>query len=356
MIMGSSKPNSLHYAGFAGQKGATLEDPLCFIKFNNFGGNAEIETETDQGHTGTRSLNLGEDRVSAQASPEIEDKLRPEEGLEDYLYHILGAVEPSTIGSKVKRYVFTPDPDAELPLVSIIHGFNVEDETARGFANAMANEMTVKMSAKEAPSISMKYVSDFPLYDVVEPTLSFLATPPQSFKSGQLKAFLGSSTGIVEGTDSMGCLTEASFTVSNNIEPSICAGNELGEVDKDVGELTLEGSLNVQWNPVVARLEQQWATGATDGSRISYNSLFKALRFRYEGALIETVAGTPSIDYFYMVEFDLPKVDITSVKSSEAGEGGKTVDVEFKALASLSDVDIITATVQSQLAGLHITP
>lgn len=352
----TSKPNSLHYAGFAGQKGSALEDPLCFVKFNNFGGNAEIETETDQGHTGTRSLNLGEDRISAQASPEIEDKLRPEEGLEDYLYHILGAKDVETFGTKTKRYTFTPDPDAVLPAVSIIHGFNVEGETARGFANAVANEMSLKMSAKEAPSITMKYISDFPEYDVVEPTLAFLAEPPQSFKSGQLKAFLGEPSGIVEGTDAMGCMTEASITLSNNIEASICAGTELGAVDKDVGELTLEGSFNVQWSSNVARLEQQWATGASDGSKITYDSLFKALRFRYEGAKIETVTGTPNVDYNYFVQFDLPRVDITKVQSSEGGEGGKTVDIEFKALASLSGDEILTAIVQSQLANLHITP
>jgi len=354
--MTQSPPNSLHYAGFANQKTDALEDPLCFVKYNNFGGNMEIETETDQGHTGTRSLNLGEDRTKASASPEIEDKLRPEEGLEDYWYHILGDFTLDTIGTKVKKYTFTPDADGVLPAVSILHGFNYDTEKARGFANALANEMNIKMSASEAPSVSMKYISDFPKYEVTEPTITFLASPPQSFKAGQLEAFMGATTGIVEGTDSMGCLTEAELTISNNIESSVCAGNDLGEVDKDVGELTLEGSFSVKYNNAVAKLEQQWATGASDGTTVTYDSLFKALRFRYTGALIENVGTSPVVPYYYMMQIDTPKVDITSVKNSEGGEGSKAVEVEFKAISSLSDDDIVTAIVQSQLAGLHTTP
>lgn len=353
--MGNSPPNSLHYAGFVAQKGDVLENPLCFIKFSNFGGNAEIETETDQGHTGTRSLNLGEDRVSASASPELEDKMRPEEGLEDYFYHLLGKFEKSLVGTKVQQYVFTPHPDTILPKVSIVHGFNVTGEKARGFANALANEMTIKMSASEAPNISVKYVSDFPDFEVTQPTLAFIAKPPRSFKAGQLEAFMGTPDALVEETGAMGCLTEASLTINNNIETSVCAGNDLGQVDKDIGELTLEGSFSVKYNDVVAKLEQEWATGSKTGAKISYASLFKALRFRYTGDLIESIEGTTVVDHNYMLQLDLPQVNITNVKSSEAGEGAKNVEVEFKALASLTGTDIITATIKSQLDGLHIT-
>lgn len=354
--MVQSPPNSLHYAGFCGQKTEVFETPICFIKFSNFNSNIEIETSTDQGHTGTRSLNLGEDRTKATASPEIEDKLRPEEGLEDFWYHILGDFTLETIGTKVKKYTFTPDADGALPNVSILHGFNYDTEKARGFANAVANEMSIKMSAEDAPTISMKYISDFPIYEVVEPTLTFLATPPQSFKSGQLEAFMGATTGIVEGTDSMGCLTEAEVTISNNIETSICAGDDIGSVNKDVGELTIEGSFSVKYNAVVAKLEQQWATGASNGTNITYDSLMKSLRFRYQGALIETVTGTPNVDHYYTMQIDLPQVDITSVKPTESGDGSKSIEVEFKAVASLSDGNIIEAIVKSQLAGLHNTP
>jgi len=351
--MGS--PNSLHFMGFATQKGTSYEVPLCFVKYETFSGNVEIETEEDKGHTGSRSLLLGEDRVKATSAPEFEDKLRYEEGLEDFYHHVLGNYEVQSFGTKTKRYIFTPNPDGVLPLVSIFHGYNVSGLTGRGFANAIANELTLTMNAENAPKISVKYLADFPKYDVDMPTLSFLADPPQSVKAGQLKAYMGDVGTLNEQNDLITCLKEASITINNNAENTVCAGLPLGQSNKDVGELTVEGNVKLDYNTANKTLEQLWATGANDGEIITYDSLFKAFRFKYVGNLIETVTGTPNTDYFYTNQIDLPKVDIKSVKPTEGGDGNKEIDIEFKAVTPSSG-DIIEIMVQSQLSGLHITP
>jgi hypothetical protein len=67
------------------------------VKFTEFAGNKEIETETDEGHTGRRTLNLGENRSKASASPEITDNLRLNQGLEDLIYYTLGTMTETTV-------------------------------------------------------------------------------------------------------------------------------------------------------------------------------------------------------------------------------------------------------------------
>ncbi len=140
-------------------------------------------------------------------------------------------------------------------------------------------------------------------------------------------------------------MTEASLTISNNIETSICAGNQLGSVDKDIGELTIEGAMTLKYRDEV-ELEREWATGAKTGTAITYESLMKQLKFVYKSDKIETVTGTPDEDLFYQLGIHLPKVDLKSVKESEGGDGSKTIEIEFSAVApatgNIIDVEIIT--------------
>lgn len=357
--MTQSPPNALHYAGFTVQKASTYETPVVFIKFASFKGNAEIETADDKGHTGTRSLLIGEDRTKATAAPEIEDKFRPGLGFEDYFYHLLGSYTKTTSGLKTVTFVISPSADTELPLVSIIHGFNFGTDKARGFANSIANEMELKMSASEAPTVNMKYSSDFPTFNVVEPILTFPdpLTAPASFKAGQLSAFMTSGgTEINELTDDVGCLTEASVTISNNIELSVCAGSKLGATDKDIGELTLEGSMTVKYNDKTKGLEAEWATGSSSGTGVTYTTLSKALRFKYVGDKIETIVGEPATDTFYTFILDIARIDITSVKPSEDGDGSKTIEIAFKGSASLAGTNLVQATIISTLTDMHKTP
>ena len=82
----------------------------------------------------------------------------------------------------------------------------------------------------------------------------------------------------------------------------------------------------------------------------------KALRFKYVGDLIETVTGTPNVDYYYTFQLDIPKVDITSVKPSEDGDGSKTIEIEFKGSASLAGTGLVEAVITSTLTDMHKTP
>lgn len=352
--MAVSPPNALHYAGFTVKESHDpFPTPSVFIKFSEFESNKEIETEEDKGHTGTRSLLLGENRVKAKAAPKITDLCRPEQGLEDYFYHILGSYTKTTYGTKVKKYEITPNPNSILPNVAILHGFNYGTENAYGYKNALANEMEISMSSTEAPKIDISYVSDFPEYNITEPTIQFLdpTIAPQPFKAGQFKTFIGATT-INETTDNAGCVTEASVRINNNIEESVCSGDTFGKISKEIGELAIEGSMKMKYSDKASELEKIWATGSTSGTGVTDASLFRALRFKYEGALIESVSGT---DYKYTMQIDIPKADITSVKPSESGDGTKEYEIEFKASASLVESNVIKATIISQLDDMHMS-
>lgn len=348
MVSTQSPPNSLHYSAIAKQAENTFVPAALFIRFTEFSGNAEIETETDTGHTGTKSLKLGEDRTQASAAPEINDRLRPKQGMEDFFYHILGGLTITVAkegATKAKKWTIIPT-DGDLPVVSITHGFNYSAIAARGFPNAIANELELSMSSTESPTIRIGYLSDFPTYGVVEPLLSFVSDAPQSFKPGHLSVYMaGTDVGNLNDTHKIGCMTEASLTISNNIETSICAGNELGTVDKDIGELTIEGSMTLKYRDEV-ELEREWATGTKVGTKVTYASLMKQLKFLYKSDKIETVTGTPNEDFFYQLGIHLKKVDIKSAKESEGGDGSKTIEIEFSAVApdtgNIIDVEIIT--------------
>lgn len=341
-------PNSLHYAGLTAQCSQNYCTPTVFIKFSEFESGIEMETEEDRGHTGTRSLYLGEDRTKGFAAPSFTDRLRPEQGLEDFMYHILGTYQKESYGTKTQEYIFTPT-DNDLPKVSITHGFNYSTIGARGFPNAIADELEVTMDAEKPPEVKIKYISDFPEYGKTEPTLTFPSNAPPSFKSSQLSAYMGEVGGVNEETDKIPCMTEGNIKISNNIDTSICAGTTIGSVVKDIKELTVEGSFKMRYTGT--EYERLWATGSLTGTTMSPNNLTRSLRFKYEGGLIESVSGT---DYKYTLQFDIPKANLKFTES-ESGDDAKTVEAEFKGATHLTD-PIVTITCISQLSDLHITP
>ena len=84
-------PNASHHHTELGIKGdlltkTQLAAPLVGIRQTGFEDGNEIETETDEGHTGTSNLDMGSYRKSAESSPSWEDGCRYGQGFEDYMY------------------------------------------------------------------------------------------------------------------------------------------------------------------------------------------------------------------------------------------------------------------------------
>ena len=75
--------------------------PCVGIRQTGFEDGNEIETETDEGHTGVSNLDMGSYRTTAESSPQWEDKFRYGEWLEETFYLLLGTVNPNGQGESV---------------------------------------------------------------------------------------------------------------------------------------------------------------------------------------------------------------------------------------------------------------
>lgn len=364
-----SKSNALHFAG-VGLKdttSATTEDytyPGVFVKFTEFSGNKEIETETDEGHTGRRTLNLGENRSKASASPEITDNFRLNQGLEDFCYYALGKMVETTqsgTGSTATTYkqVITPTTTGDLPIAHILHGFNDETQGCRIYKNAVANEITFTMNSEEKPTVKCAFVSDYPTYGDDSSTISptFGAYLPKALKAGSLSVYFkpfidGAVATIDESTDRIECLTESEVSVNNNIEASTCAGTEFGEANKDVKNLEVSGNMTLRY--VTQDIERLFATGSYTGEKVSEDSIYGALRFKYVSSYTiteevddETVTKTVPL----LFQIDLPNACISNAESSESGDDVKTITMELSATEELGNIggDLIKVTCQSAM-------
>ena len=92
--MADIAPVATHHYTEIGIKADTLEkaklaQPLVGIRQTGFEDGNNIESETDEGHTGTGNLDMGSFRKSAESAPSWEDGLRYGQGLEDYIYLLL---------------------------------------------------------------------------------------------------------------------------------------------------------------------------------------------------------------------------------------------------------------------------
>lgn len=352
-----SKSNALHFAG-VGLKDSEHEGylyPGIFVKFTEFSGNKEIETEDDEGHTGRRTLKLGSVRSKASASPELTDKFRLNQGLEDFCYHVLGNMtETSTAATETVGAYYTqeitPATTGNLPFVHILHGFNDDVQGCRIYKNAMANEATFTMNSEEAPTVKCAYVSDFPIFGADTQTVAptFGAYAPKALKAGNFSVFFApKATTIDEANDKIDCLTDSEVTINNNIEASICAGVEFGESNKDIKNLEVSGSMTLRYAD--RDIERLFATNEYTGEKVSEQSLEGALRFKYVSEYTPDNATKPIPLLF---QIDIPNATIDKAESSESGDDVKTISIEFSSSDELGNLggQIIKITTKSALS------
>lgn len=363
-----AKSNALHFGGI----GLVDEDhddylyPGIFVRFTEFSGNKEIETETDEGHTGKRTLSLGEARSKASASPEITDMFRLNQGLEDFCYHTLGKMVETRVNPAGEDYKttykqeITPDANSNLPLVHILHGFNDGVQGCRVYKNGLANELTLTMNSEEKPTVKCAYVSDYPIYrgDSTKVSPVFEPYVPKALKSGSFSVYFapfidGVRRDINESTDRIECLTESEITVNNNIEPSTCAGGDFGESIKDVKNLEVSGSMTLRY--VNKDIERLFSTGDYDREKVTDDSIYGAMRFKYQTSYVEVDEQGKKLTVPILFQVDLPNACISNAQASESGDDVKTISLELTANESLSveqDIsvtDLIKITTQSAL-------
>lgn len=361
MVVNQTKSNALNYAGFGLNPTATASGqvtPVCFVKYDSFDAGNDIKTEDDEGHTGSNILLLSKDRTSAEGAPAIQDKIRFGEGIEDFTYMILGAkdapVEAVTGATIAKKHVYYQDVTGAtaFPLATIMQGANVDSLLPDAFCNCVGNKLEFTLDADKSPTYKFTGLSDFPIMNQAEPTLTFPSTE-YKLAAGSGTLYMGpaltAEATLKSDTYKMDCYKTASLDLNNNFESSVCGGTPFGQPNKDQKTFESSGKFELNVNTNNVNLEALWATGATDGTNVTTDALYKSLLFSFVGSKkIETV-GT--VDVYPSMDIYLPKVDIKFTRSRD-GDDAMKMSGEFDVVSPGAST-AVKVTIVSALSAIH---
>lgn len=365
--MATIAPNASHHYTVFGIKGEDLAEdkvklaqPLVGIRQTDFEDGNEIESETDEGHTGVANLDMGSYRKSAESAPSWEDGLRYGQGLEDYMYLLLGTVETTNPSTAVYNHIFSmpPNVDKDLPVATIYHGFSKTATDARIFNNSMLNECECTLSGEDLPKINPTFVSDYNIVNCINPTRNFLEDHlARTVMAQHTSVYIGEVGETLEQMlerDPIDCFTEASWNVNNNAESQSCHGDDFGVNTKTMGARELTGSIGMPWVDRTKYFETEYECYEKYGHIVSELITQKQVVYKCEGGSIirtstdntlgdgETIVKEVTVDevttYYintgkaYKTIFIFPVVEVTKVTSTKSGSEAKEVTFEWKGI------------------------
>lgn len=343
---------------------------LVSIRQTGFEDGNEIETETDEGHTGVSNLDMGSYRTTAESAPTWEDKFRYGEGLEDIFYLLLGTytVTAGTEEGTYKYFFEMPPEDLEdidndtkeLPLATIYNGFAKTATDARAFNNALLNELEINFSADDAPTISPTFVSDYNNFNLQNPTRSF-PTDTYFAKAANTQVYVGAVGATEEEMlqTPINCFSEASITINHNAESQSCHADDFGKNTKIMGAREAEGSITMPWTDATKLFEPEYEAFDKYGHIVSEEITHKQVWFRCYGGDIpkfiidgEDVTIEPTgVPFECLIK--CPVCEVTNVESPKSGDEAKDLTMEFKILEK-PEQSYITVDMTTFLEDLHI--
>ena len=351
-------PNGTHhYVGFSIKDellaSSKYANNIVFVRMTDFEDGNEISTETDEGHTGVATLDMGSYRTEATSSPSWSDKLRYNEGLEEIMYLLLGNYTKTaysdgtnTVNGVFKySYNFPPSTAKELPLATIYNGFAKTEGDARVWNNAMLNEYTMNFSNEDAPTQDLTFVSDYNNFNLTNPSRTF-AEKTNFVKVDQVKIFIGEvgATETQMRANPVNCFIESSFTINNNAETQSCVEDEFGKNSKFMGVRETTGSINMPWTENTKLLEPEYEGADKLSHVVSTDITHKQIWYEMIGTKIVVGETATEVPYSTLIKF--PEAEITSVTSPKSGSDAKDLTMEYKVLEnperSFMNVDIVT--------------
>lgn len=368
--MAAIAPNaSFHYGGFGVKDESLNEDAyaryLVGVRFNSFEDGNEIETETDEGHTGISNLDMGSYRKTAESAPSWEDKFRYSEGLEDIWYLTLGhytktahvdSEENTVDGVYDYEFDMPSNSTTELPLATIYNGFSKTSYDARVFNNALLNELEVTFNSDDAPTIKPTFVSDYNNINLVNPVRSYPAIS-NFVKAPQTTVYVGAVGATAEEmlASPIDCFKEASFTINHNAESQACHADAFGRNTKIMGAREVTGSINMPWVEGTKYFETEYEAFNKYGHVVSEEITKKQVWYRCYGGNIPYVNNSTTtltgVPYECLIKF--PEVELTSVTSPKSGSEAKDLTMGYKVLEKPTQ-SYMTVSMVTDLPALHI--
>ncbi|MCF0115996.1 MAG: carboxypeptidase regulatory-like domain-containing protein [Erysipelotrichaceae bacterium] len=354
---------SHHYVGM-GIKGDALDEEkyakyMVSMRTKDFESGNNIETETDEGHTGGANLNMGKYRTTAESEPAWTDKLRFKEGLEDIWLLLLGnyAKNPTSsrfdYGTGVEGvnhfyFDFPPIEAKEPPACTVYNGYAKTTDDARVFNNSFLSELEVTHSNEEAPTINPKFVSDYNDFNLANPTRNYLAQST-FVKPKQVNIYYGDPELTLEQLweKKLGCFMESSYTFNKNYEQVPCQDNKFGRTSKYMGEWETTGSFKVPWNDKTRKLEPEYEGGTTISHSVTEEIIEKQIAYEYIG----TIIGETEINYKMIVHF--PLIELTKAESPLSGNDVKDLTIEYD-VPTKPEHSFVYVDLWTDLGDLHI--
>jgi len=391
-------PNASHHYTEMGIKDDELAKeklacPLVGIRQTGFEDGNTIETETDEGHTGTSNLDMGSYRKSAESTPNWEDGCRYGQGFEDYIYMILPdktITQDSTISAIYHHvYEMPPDVDKDLPLATIYHGFSKTETDARIFNNALLNEFELTLSADDLPKVKPSFISDYNYVNCINPTRHLLEDHlKRTVMANDTSVYIGDVGATVEEMleTPIDCFKEASLTINHNAESQACHGDEFGVNTKTMGARELTGSITMPWlsndgeELGTKYFETEYEAYNKYGHIVSTEITQKQVMYVLGGAniirtstsdtiatgekIIKTVVTdegeeTEVTTYYidtgvpYKTIIIVPVVEVTNVTSTKSGDEAKELTFEFKGIEQPTQ-SYMHVEITTDLAAPHI--
>lgn len=387
--MGELAPNASHHHTELGIKDGTLAAnkkklalPLVGIRQTGFEDGNNIESETDEGHTGTSNLDMGSFRKSAESSPSWEDGLRYGQGFEDYVYMILPdkTITQDSTHSGVYNHLYemNPETDKDLPVATIYHGFAKTETDGRIFNNAMENELELTLSADDLPKIKPTYISDYNNVNCINPTRHLCPNHLARTVMAQHTSVYIGAVGATEQEmlkNPIDCFTEASLTVNHNAESQSCHGDEFGINTKTMGARELTGSITMPWVDRTKYFETEYECYDKYGHIVSTEITQKQLMYVMEGGdivvqratdtlatgekLLDTIEVGGETVYVistgvpYRAAFIVPVAEVTNVTSTKSGNEAKEITFEWKGIEQPTQ-SYMSVKMVTDLASPHI--
>lgn len=362
-----------------------------------FDGNTKVDDTEYQGHMGTKTLTLQNDRTAVTAEPQYTHGAIFGELFEDYWKLLLGGSdEPVTVATAVPgtgettfnvyKWKFYQDlvNGGELPRCTLINAYNGVSKSAndaRIYDNALMSEFGLTIDDKGI-ELQPKFSSNAPIINQPNPTMTTASElsklglsnvkvymcDPESITGFNLLTIWEDAQNEVTTTVGTtgkkpselldlylyGCVLSSENTWKTNPSEDACIGNKFGTSSADPGAFEDEGKLEVLWNANSKIIMNKWYTGTADGTDPTDQSCFQQILITMGGRTLAKKGATVEItkDINEYCNVYMPNIEITDAQSDESGDDTKTIKLEY-GVRELGTVSPVTVTMQSKLAALH---
>ena len=99
---------------------------------------------------------------------------------------------------------------------------------------------------------------------------------------------------------------------------------------ENVKNLEVSGSMTLRY--VNKDIERLFSTGNYDREKATDESLYGALRFKYETSYVDVDETGKSLTVPILFQIDLPNICISNAQASESGDDVKTISLELTAI------------------------